>query len=99
MQRHAMPLRLFSALMCCWAAVDAQAYTELFDGVGDNHDLDFTSLTFTPDGSADFYRVSVAKAGLFETDPSLGTALTLGDDSFAEVSLTGGSTVSFYGND
>ena len=69
-------------------------FTEQFD-VG--NDLDFLRLTFTPDGSSDFYDSCTNVIAAFPTDPSGGTALSLTDDSFATVTLTGGATVPLYG--
>jgi hypothetical protein len=70
-------------------------FTELF---ATDNDLDFTTLTFTPNGSADFYGVcrTTGVAG-FPTDPAGGTVLTLDDDDAVNVSFTGGLTVPFYG--
>ncbi len=70
-------------------------FTEIFT-TGDN-DLDNQSLTFTPDASSDFYSVCVGPAASFPTDPSTGTAVTLGDDADSLVNLTGGAQVHLYG--
>ncbi len=69
-------------------------FTELFTG---DNDTDFLRLQFTPDGSSDFYDGCVSATSAFPTDPAGGTALSLTDDSFATVTLTGGNTVSLYG--
>jgi len=52
--------------------------TESFTG-GDN-DLAFSSLTFTPDGSASFYAPCRDVATSFPTDPAGGIMLPLIDD-------------------
>jgi hypothetical protein len=70
-------------------------FTELFDA-GDN-DLSNQTLTFTPDGSADFYQACRTVAAAFPTHPRGGTPLVLGDDDYALVALTGGAQVSLYG--
>jgi len=70
-------------------------FTELFDA-GDN-DLDYQTLTFTPNGSANFYAVSRTTAASFPTDPAGGTPLSLWGDDFAMVTLAGGAQVSLYG--
>jgi hypothetical protein len=62
-------------------------FTELF-AQGDN-DLSFHTLTFTPDGSSSFYCACRTSATNFPTDPTGGTILSLGDDSFAQVDLGG----------
>ncbi|MBD3869481.1 MAG: S8 family serine peptidase, partial [Acidobacteria bacterium] len=69
-------------------------FTELF---GSDNDTDFLRLSFTPNGSTDFYESCVAPITAFPSDPSGGTALSLTDDSFTTVNLTPGNTVSLYG--
>jgi len=69
-------------------------FTELF---GTDNDLDNRTLIFTPDGSSDYYSGCTETITALPVDPSGGTTLTLTDDSFAAVSLTGGNTVSLYG--
>ncbi len=58
-------------------------FTELFD-TNDN-DLDYTMLTFMPDGSAAYYEACREKVDEFPTDPNGGRPVSLGDDDFAEV--------------
>jgi len=70
-------------------------FTEVFDA--DDNDLDYQTLTFTPNGSANFYAVSRTTATSFPTDPAGGTPLSLWGDDFAMVTLAGGMQVSFYG--
>jgi hypothetical protein len=69
-------------------------FTELF-GVG--NDLDNTRLSFTPNGSVDFYGGCTSTIATFPVDPAGGTLLSLTDDSFATVTLTGGASVPLYG--
>ena len=69
-------------------------YTELFDTTPNN--LAFQTFTFTPDGSASFYSVCRNVATSFPTDPTGGTSVSLGDDSYASVTLTGTDTVAIY---
>jgi hypothetical protein len=69
-------------------------FTQLF--AGDN-DLDYLSMTFNPNGSSDFYMGCVETITQLPTNPAGGTTLTLSDDSFATVNLTGGATVALYG--
>lgn len=61
------------------------------------NDLAFQSLTFTPDGSANFYRVCRAPASELPTDPLGGRQVAVGDDGSAFVTLSGTNTVSLYG--
>ncbi|MBI5773281.1 MAG: M36 family metallopeptidase, partial [Verrucomicrobia bacterium] len=69
-------------------------FTELFDTT--TNDLAFTTLTFTPDGSAGFYRACRDEAAVFPTDPAGGTAVSLSDDSYLPVTLTGTNTVAIH---
>ena len=58
-------------------------HTELFD-TSDN-DLAFSTLTFTPDGSANFYAACREAATSFPTDPAGGYVVPLGDDDYVEI--------------
>jgi subtilisin family serine protease len=69
-------------------------FTELF---GTDNDLDNVSLTFTPSGSIDYYSGCAEPSSVLPVDPAGGTPLSLGDDSFAVINLSGGQTVSLYG--
>jgi hypothetical protein len=69
-------------------------YTELFSGPCD---LGQQSLSFTPNGSGDFYLGCVESIATLPTDPAGGTTLALSDDSSVNVSLGGGATVAVYG--
>jgi len=69
-------------------------FTELF---GADNDLDNLSLTFTPDGSSDFYAGCAQPIAVLPVDPAGGNTLILSDDSFATITLSGGATVSLYG--
>ncbi len=69
-------------------------FTELF---GSDNDLDNLTLTFQPDGSPDFYDGCVEPISSLPINPAGGTTLTLTDDSFAAVTLSGGASVSLYG--
>lgn len=70
-------------------------FTELFDA--NDNDLSHKSFTFRPDGSADYYRACYDAATVFPTDPNGGTAISLNDDHFVQVTLTGGAQVFLYG--
>jgi len=65
----------------------ADAFTEVFANA--DNDLDFKTLSFTPDGSASFYRACSEPAAGFPTDPNGGHKLILGDDGSAEIILAG----------
>jgi hypothetical protein len=71
-------------------------FTELFDTTTTN-DLAFQKFTFTPDGSGSFYAVCREAATSFPTDPTGGTAVTMSDDTYAQVTLSGANTVAIYG--
>ena len=60
-------------------------------------DLVGTTVTFTPDGSRSFYGACRKPFLQLPTDPTGGTALTLTDNSFAQVTLAGGKQVSIFG--
>ena len=69
-------------------------FTEQFNaGV----DLDGVKLTFTPNGSIDFYAGCAEPISALPTDPAAGVPLVLTDDDEAEAVLTDGKTVSLYG--
>jgi len=70
-------------------------FTEEFGG---GVDLAGSSVTFTPNGSVDFYGACVEPITDLPTDPSGGTNISLSDDSFQSINITGGESVSFYGN-
>jgi len=70
-------------------------FTELFTA-GDN-DLQYRSVTFTPDDSPAFYKACSGPAASFPTDPTGGTPLAAGDDTSTPVTLSGGAQVALYG--
>jgi hypothetical protein len=70
-------------------------YTESFESGG--NDLDYLSLIFVPNGSYDFYDGCVEEIDELPTDPSGSTNIYLSDDDYEQVSLSGGHTVSIYG--
>ncbi|MCS6244267.1 MAG: M36 family metallopeptidase [Opitutus sp.] len=70
-------------------------FTELFTSA---NDTDNQSWLFTPNASSKFYGVQrTASVSAFPTDPTGGTPLVLSDDSFVQVTPTGGATVKLYG--
>jgi Zn-dependent metalloprotease/subtilisin family serine protease len=69
-------------------------FTELFDT--SPNDLDNQMFTFTPNGSSSFYKANRDSTNAFPSSAS-GTTLSLSDDSYVQVNLTGGMQVSFYG--
>ncbi|MCP3981128.1 MAG: hypothetical protein GY716_17660 [bacterium] len=69
-------------------------FTELFaSGI----DLEGLRVTFTPNGSIDFYSACVEPITGLPTDPTGGTDLGLGDDTPASFVLGGGASVQLYG--
>ena len=72
-------------------------FTENFDSAA--NDLENSTLVFTPDGSVDFYHgcAEPITDAQFPTDPTGGTSLSIGEDDYATVTLTGGAEVSLYG--
>jgi len=73
------------------------SFAESFDA--NEVDLEFLSLTFTPDGSVAYYQACREEVSDFPTDPNGGTYAALGDDDFGEVVLSGGKQIRFYGVD
>ena len=69
-------------------------FTELFDS--SDNDLDFRSISLTPDGSSDFYEAQCTTISSFSSDPSGATPLSLSDDGSATINLIG-ETVELYG--
>ena len=69
-------------------------YTELFDT--SPNDLAYNTFTFTPDGSVSHYSLCRETAAAFPTDPAGGAMVSLSDDSFAAVTLSGANTVAIY---
>ncbi len=71
---------------------------EQFTSDGDDFDLSFRSIMFTPNVAGTSYSGQVQEISKLPTDPTGGTNLVLGDDSFAFVKLSSPITVSLYGN-
>jgi len=68
-------------------------FTEQFSGDSDTEGL---SLIFTPDGSADYYDGCTEDITDLPTDPAGGSTISLSDDDYELISLTG-ETVAIYG--
>jgi hypothetical protein len=71
---------------------------EQFTSDGDDFDLSFRSIIFTPDGAGTSYSGQVQEISKLPTDPIGGTNLVLGDDNFAFVKLSSPIEVFIYGN-
>jgi hypothetical protein len=69
-------------------------FTEEF---GSGNDLDNLMLTFTPNATVDQYSACAEAITVLPTDPAGGTSLSLSDDDFETVDLTGGAQIVFYG--
>jgi hypothetical protein len=72
--------------------------TEVFDSVN-AVDLAGRMLTLFPDDNPNGYTACLEPAAHFGTDPGAATAVTLADDAFVQVDLTGGASVPFFGTD
>ena len=70
-------------------------YTEIFT-LGDN-DLTNQVLNFIPNGSPSYYSCCREETLSFLTDPTGGTTLSLSDDGYTMVTLSGGEEVFLYG--
>lgn len=71
------------------------AFTQQFTS-GSPFDLSGRSITFAPGGPAG-YTACLDNILQLPTDPTGGAALSLGDDGFMQVNVTGGNTVKLYG--
>jgi hypothetical protein len=69
-------------------------FTELFTG---DNDLDFLSLTFKPDGGANFYSACRQVVTNFPTDPAGGTDLLLTSHSTREIVIASTNRIRLYG--
>jgi hypothetical protein len=74
--------------------VSMDNFTEYFDT--STNDLAYTSLTFTPDGTTNFYGACRERVVQFPADPAGGSPLALSDDSYASLALSG-TNVSLFG--
>jgi len=71
-------------------------FTEWFDHGARTNELAYRSFTFTPDGSANYYAVCQEAASAFPTDPTGSTTVSLGDNAYYQVTLSGTNTVAIY---
>ena len=69
--------------------------TELFDD--NDFDLQFTTLTFTPDNSTGLYTICREAASSFPVDPTDHSPLLLELDDFTELAIADGATFPFFG--
>ncbi|MFH1748050.1 MAG: C25 family cysteine peptidase [Planctomycetota bacterium] len=83
----------FSATYSFTTIGQADYFTQQFTS---GFDLEYLTLTFTPDGSGNFYALCGEEAAELPVDPAGGTSVSLGDDGFALVTVSG-ETVPFYG--
>jgi len=70
-------------------------FTEMF--AHEDNDLAYHSMTFVPNGSANYYEAFIDPASSFPTDPSEGTPLAVTFQSCATVTLAEGNRVWLYG--
>ncbi|MCX7872354.1 MAG: M36 family metallopeptidase [Verrucomicrobiae bacterium] len=70
-------------------------FVEMFDSY--DNDLDFMSLTFTPNNSLSRYSVCRTVTTNYYTDPAGGYVVTLDDDSRVQAILPSGMEVEIYG--
>ena len=77
------------------AAMGSDYFTQSFLSGESTWDLNNKRITFSPVGNS--YVGSCEVATSFATSTTGATALSLGDDSFVNVALTGGKTVPFFG--
>lgn len=77
------------------AAMGSDYFTQSFLSGESTWDLSNKRITFSPVGNS--YVGSCEAATSFATSTTGATALSLGDDAFVNVALTGGKTVPFFG--
>ena len=70
-------------------------FTENMDDTGGN-DMDYLTVLFTPSGTYDYYVGCVEEITSLPTDPTGGTTVSLSDDDYELVSISG-ETVELYG--
>ena len=72
-------------------------FTQWFDT--ETNDIAYTTLTFRPNGSGEFYEACRTPAATFPTDPAGGTKVAINPSyQYAAITLTNGAQVSLYGN-
>lgn len=81
-------------------------FTHLYgDEVGDDFDLEYKSVTFTPGDANDYYTACIRDVTAFPVNPDGGTQLDYyemtpaGTGFWDTINLSGGKTVSLYGTD
>ncbi|HEX72826.1 MAG TPA: hypothetical protein ENN65_05890, partial [Candidatus Hydrogenedentes bacterium] len=62
-----------------------------------NNDLSYKRIQFIPSMTSNRYTACIDPATAYGTDPAGHTPLPLGDDAFAEITLSGGKSVWLYG--
>jgi len=72
-------------------------YTEHFSGGSHSFDLAGHAVLFVPDAISD-YTPCVSSISSLPTDPTGGTQLTLGDEDFIAINLSGGQTIPLFGD-
>jgi hypothetical protein len=70
-------------------------FTELFEA--SDNDLDDIALQFIPNASIDQYIGCNQPITALPTDPTGGTSISLSDDDYEQITLTGGASVVLYG--
>jgi hypothetical protein len=85
----------FSAPFTFTTVAQVEYFTELFAG-SHPFDLDNFSVSFIPNGSPDFYLMCGGPATTLPTDPTGGTTIALGDDSYQHISLAESRAVQLY---
>ena len=60
-------------------------------------DIDNSTLFFVPDGGNDYYVGCIEGINELPTNPKGGTTITLSDDDYEPINITGGKQVSLYG--
>ena len=65
----------------------------------ETNDIAYTTITFRPNGTGEFYEACRTPAATFPTDPTGGTAVAINPlYQYAAITLTNGAQASLYGN-
>jgi hypothetical protein len=79
------------------AGVPESSPTEQFTGGGDSFDLENMTIIFTPNGGSAYDVSRQYGVSSFNVPPSGGTLVSLGDDDFQQITLTGGDQIPLFG--
>lgn len=78
--------------------IPSDYFTQLFTSGTDPNDMDNRQISFTPNGSAEFYSVCEDTIAILPVDATAHTPVAVGNDTApVQLTLTGGETVKVFG--